>query len=60
MNGGILKANIQLVLHLNGRSKKVCCCEKCILDQLGAWCSMQTIFAPVLLEEFSLGFHNFD
>lgn len=28
MNGGMLKANIQLVLGLNGRSKKICCCEE--------------------------------
>lgn len=60
MNGGILKANIQLVFSLNGRSKKICCCEKHPLDQLGGRCSMQIVFAPLLLEEFSLGFHYFD
>lgn len=38
MNGGILKANNQLVLDLNGRSEKLCCCEKCPLDQLSGQC----------------------
>lgn len=60
MNGGILKANNQLVLDPNGRSEKICYCEKCTLDQLSGQCSMQTIFAPLRREEFILGFHYFD